>query len=169
MDRNIDNIDWPSHASHASVEEVKQSDEGGGSTLNQSDSKGAMKRTKDGKIVDLNSSDVSDGSNKKPKRRLRFPTFRRAKLQKGLFGPKYQMFKKEMDRRFEETYSAKLQLHKDDMLKRKEEKIERMQMQAQEKSQQLNMVYLNGNSTSQHQLLIFEHFPPHQVFVSSIS
>ena len=73
-------------------------------------------------------SDESSGS--KPKRRLRFPTFRKAKLEKGLFGPKYQLFKKEMDRRFDQTYSVKLQDHKDEMLKRKEEKIERMQMLA---------------------------------------
>ena len=100
----------------------------------------------------------------KPKRKLRFPHFRKAKLAKGLFGPKYQFFKKEMDKRFDLTYAAKLQLHREEMQRRREEKLERMQMQAlqeQQKSQQMQMIYLNGNPAQQRQIIFLEHYPPH--------
>ena len=73
-----------------------------------------------------------------------------------------------MDKRFDITYAAKLQLHREEMQKRREEKLERMQMQAlqeQERSQQMQMIYLNGSPDQQRQLIFFEHFPPHQIFV----
>jgi len=39
-----------------------------------------------------------------------------------------------MDRRFVKTYFAKLQEHREDMQKRKEERLLRMQMQAREQT-----------------------------------
>ena len=107
------------------------------------ESKG-IARNKDGKMIEAAAEKGSEssidsgrrggddsprGSNRN-KRPLRFPIFRKAKLDKGLFGPKYQHFKKEMDRRFEEVYSDKLAQHRVDMQRQRQEKVFRLQMQA---------------------------------------
>ena len=87
------------------------------------------------------------------KRRLRFPAFRRQKLNKGLFGPKYQYFKKEMDRRFEQTYEEKLKKHRTEMLEQRVRKVTRLKQQAQDQTEQLGMV-------SKQPLMFLEYIPP---------
>ena len=55
-----------------------------------------------------NKASPGDGT---PKRRLNMPAFRR-KVVSGLHGPKYQFFKREMDKRFLATYGNKLRRHR---------------------------------------------------------
>ena len=47
----------------------------------------------------------------RPKRTLKMPAFKRRAIS-GIHGPKYQFFKREMDKRFVATYGNKLKRHR---------------------------------------------------------
>lgn len=53
----------------------------------------------------------SEKQDKKPLRKLGVPHFKRRVEHTGLKGPSYKMFKREMDRRFNELYEERLRQH----------------------------------------------------------